>query len=127
MADKPQTIDAYLGALSEDKRAALEKVRKAIRAAAPKAEECFSYGLPAFRLDGVLIAGFGAGANHCAYYPMSGSIVAALQDELEGYATSKGSIRFPAARPLPATLVRKLVKARIAEGRSMEGRKSARK
>lgn len=118
MADRPQTIDAYLGKLSEDKRAALEKVRKAIRAAAPKAEECFSYGLPAFRLDGVLIAGFGAGANHCAYYPMSGSIVAALQGELEGYATSKGSIRFPSARPLPAALVRKLVKARIAEGRS---------
>src|SRR5258706_5649296 len=105
MAGKPQTVDDYLKAVSDDKRTALEKLRKAIRAAAPKAEECFSYGLPAFRLDGVLIAGLGAGANHCAYYPMSGSIVAAHKDDLEAYDTSKGSIRFPAARPLPATLV----------------------
>jgi uncharacterized protein YdhG (YjbR/CyaY superfamily) len=115
MAGKAKTIDEYLAALSDDKRAALEKLRKAIRAAAPKAEECFSYGLPAFRLDGKLIAGFGAGANHCAFYPMSGSIVAAHKDELEDYDTSKGAIRFQSGRPLAATLVRKLVKARIAE------------
>jgi uncharacterized protein YdhG (YjbR/CyaY superfamily) len=127
MAGKPQTVDDYLKALSDDKRAALEKLRKAIRAAAPKAEECFSYGLPAFRLDGTLIAGLGAGAKHCAFYPMSGSIVAALKDELEDYETSKGSIRFQAARPLPTTLVRKLVKARIAEGRLTKSKRSARK
>jgi uncharacterized protein YdhG (YjbR/CyaY superfamily) len=115
MAGKPQTIDEYLAGLSEDKRAALEKLRKAIKAAAPKAEECISYQLPAFRLGGRMLVGFGAGANHCAFYPMSSSTVASHKDELEGYDTSKGTIRFEAKRPLPVSLVRKMVKARIAE------------
>ena len=111
---KARTIDEYLAALSDDKRAALEKLRKTIRAAAPNAEECISYQLPAFRLNGMLVA-FGATANHCAFYPMSASTVAAHKDELKDYDTSKGTIRFQPNKPLPATLVRKLVKARIAE------------
>ena len=115
MAGKPQTIDEYLAALSDDKRAALEKLRKTIRAAAPKAEECISYQLPAFRLDGRMLVAFGATANHCAFYPMSSSTVEAHKDELKDYDTSKGTIRFQADKPLPAALVRKLVKARIAE------------
>ena len=115
MAGKPQTIDQYLAALSADKRAALEKLRKIIRAAAPKAEECISYQLPAFRLHGKMLVAFGAAAKHCAFYPMSASTVAAHEDDLMGYDTSKGTIRFPADKPLPAALVRKLVKARIAE------------
>ena len=115
MAAKPTTIDEYLAALSADKRTALEKLRKTIRAAAPKAEECISYGLAAFRLDGRLLVAFGAGANHCAFYPGSGTTVAAHEDLLKGYDTSKGTIRFPADKPLPVALVRKLVKARIAE------------
>jgi uncharacterized protein YdhG (YjbR/CyaY superfamily) len=114
MAVKPKTIDEYLAALSDDKRAALEKLRKTIRAAAPKAEECISYSLPAFRQNGMLV-GFGATANHCAFYLMSSSTVDAYKDELKGYDTSKGTIRFQANIPLPAALVRKLVKARIAE------------
>ena len=114
MATKPTTIDEYLAALSDDKRAALGKLRKTIKAAAPKAEECISYGLPAFRLNGMLV-GFGAAAKHCAFYPMSSSTVAAHKDELADYDTSKGTIRFPADKPLPVALVRKLVKARIAE------------
>lgn len=114
MPGKPTTIDEYLAALPEDKRAALEHVRKAIRAAAPKAEECISYSMPAFRLNGALV-GFGASAKHCSFFPMSGSTVAAFEKELAGYDTSKGTIRFPAAKPLPAALIRKLVKARIAE------------
>jgi len=112
---KATTIDEYLAGLSDDKRAALEKLRKAIRAAAPKAEECISYGIPAFRLDGRLVAGFSASAQHCSFFPMSGSIVKHLQDDLAGYDTSKGTIRFAADRPLAAALVRKLVRARIAE------------
>jgi len=108
------TIDEYLAALSEDKRAALEKLRKTIRAAAPHAEECISYRLPAFRQNGMLVA-FGATANHCAFYPMSATAVEAHKRELEGYDTSKGTIRFQPDRPLPAALVRKIVKARIAE------------
>ena len=111
---KASTIDEYLANLSDDKRAALEKLRKTIRAAAPQAEECISYQMPAFRLNGMLV-GFGATANHCAFYPMSASTVAAHKEELQGYDTSKGTIRFQADKPLPAALVRKLVKARIAE------------
>ena len=116
IAGKPKTIDEYLAALSDDKRAALEKLRKTIRAAAPKAEECISYQLAAFRQNGMLVA-FGATANHCAFYLMSSSTVAAHKDELKDYDTSKGTIRFQADKPLPAALVRKLVKARIAENR----------
>jgi uncharacterized protein YdhG (YjbR/CyaY superfamily) len=114
MAGKPRTIDEYLAALPDDKRAALQKLRNTITAAAPKAEECISYQLPAFRQNGMLV-GFGATANHCAFYLMSSSTVEAHKDELKGYDTSKGTIRFQADDPLPAVLVRKLVKARIAE------------
>jgi uncharacterized protein YdhG (YjbR/CyaY superfamily) len=112
-----KTIDEYLTALGNDQRAALEKLRKAIRAAAPKAEECISYRLPAFRLNGKLLVAFGARANHCAFYPMSSSTVEAHVKELKDYETSKGTVRFQAGDPLPTTLVRKLVKARIAENR----------
>ena len=112
---RPATIDEYLAPLSGEKRAALQKLRKTIQAAAPRAEECISYGLPAFRLDGRPLVAFGAGANHCALYPMSAATIAAHADELEGYETSKGTIRYPPGTPLPASLVRKLVKARIAE------------
>jgi uncharacterized protein YdhG (YjbR/CyaY superfamily) len=112
---KPATIDAYLARLPDDQRIALEKVRRAIVAAAPNATECFSYGLPAFRDAQGLLAGFGASAKHCAYHPMSRSVVEALASELERYDTSKGTIRFDATRPLPAALVRRLVKARQAE------------
>ena len=112
---KAKTIDEYLAALSDDKRTALEKLRKAIKAAVPRAEECISYQLPAFRLDGKMLVAFGATANHCAFYPMSSSTVAAHQDDLKDYDTSKGTIRFQPDHPLPAVLVRKLVKARIAD------------
>ena len=119
MAGKPRTkaktIDEYLAALSDDKRAALEKLRKTIRAAAPKAEECISYRLPAFRLNGRMLVAFGATAQHCAFYLMSSSTVDAHKGELKDYDTSKGTIRFQADKPLPAALVRKLVKARISE------------
>jgi uncharacterized protein YdhG (YjbR/CyaY superfamily) len=114
MAEKPKTIDEFLAAVTEDKRAVLEKLRKTIRAAAPEAEECMSYQIPAFRQNGMLV-GFGATAKHCAFYLMSGTTVEAHKNELKGYDTSKGTIRFQADKPLPATLVRKLVKARIAE------------
>ncbi|MEX0643765.1 MAG: DUF1801 domain-containing protein, partial [Parvularculaceae bacterium] len=101
----------------------LEKLRRAIKAAAPDAEECFSYGLPAFRSKGVVVAGFGASANHCSYYPMSGSVTAALKSDLKGYETSKGAIRFSADKPLPAALVKKLVKERFAESKAKGGAK----
>ena len=112
MMAKTKTIDQFLAALSEDKRAALEKLRRAIQAAAPKAEECISYGVPAFKLDGKLLVAFGAGAKHCAFYP--GSFPIETHDkELKTYNTSKGTIRFAADKPLPVALVRKLVRTRI--------------
>ncbi|HMC10890.1 MAG TPA: DUF1801 domain-containing protein, partial [Pirellulaceae bacterium] len=99
MAKKIQTFDGYLAALNDDQRAALEKVRKAIKAAAPKGEECISYGLAAFKLSGKPLVALGATANHCAFYLMSGSTVNAHQDELAKYDTSKGTIRFLANKP----------------------------
>ena len=114
MAAKPTTIDEYLSTVSGDKRQALEALRRTIRAAAPKAEECISYGVPAFR-DGKVIVGFGATSTHCAFYLFSASTVEAHRAARAGYDTSKGTIRFAADSPLPNALVRKLVKARIAE------------
>jgi uncharacterized protein YdhG (YjbR/CyaY superfamily) len=108
-------IDGYLATLSSEKRVALERLRKTIRAAAPGAEECISYQLPAFRLGGKALVAFGATTKHCTFFPMSGTTVQAHAAELEHYDTSKGAIRFQPDDPLPATLVRKLVKARIAE------------
>ena len=119
MRAKPETIDEYLASLSEDKRTALEVLRRTIKSAVPKAEECISYGLAAFRLDGKPLVAFGASPNHCAFYPMSSSTVADHKDELKGYETSKGTIRFLVEKPLPTTLVRKLVKARIAEQKAL--------
>jgi uncharacterized protein YdhG (YjbR/CyaY superfamily) len=119
MPSKPKinakTHDEYLAAVSDDKRAALEKLRKAILAAAPNAEECISYQLAAFRHDGHLLVAFGATDNHCAFYLMNDSTVKTHKAELKNYDTSKGTIRFQADKPLPVALVRKLVKARIAE------------
>jgi uncharacterized protein YdhG (YjbR/CyaY superfamily) len=99
--------------VSSDKRAALEKLRGAIKAAAPNAEECISYQLPAFRLNGKFLVAYGAAANHCAFYP--GSVLTDLKSELRNYDMSKGTLRFPPEKPLPAALVRKLVKLRMAE------------
>jgi uncharacterized protein YdhG (YjbR/CyaY superfamily) len=110
-----QTIDDYLAALTDDKRTALQKLRKTIKAASPKAEECISYRLPTFRLNGKLLMAFGATANHCALYPMSSSTIEAHKADLKNYSTSKGTIRFQPAHPLSAALVRKLVKARVRE------------
>jgi uncharacterized protein YdhG (YjbR/CyaY superfamily) len=114
-----KTFDGHLAALSPEKRAALEKLRKAIRSAAPKAEECICYGVPAFRLNGKFLVAMGAGAKHCSFYP--GSTLEAYREELKAYSTSKGTIRFQPDRPLPAALVRKLVRARIARVRMNDG------
>jgi uncharacterized protein YdhG (YjbR/CyaY superfamily) len=112
-AKKPKTHDDYLAVVTEEKRRALQKLRKAIQAAVPKAEECISYQLPAFRLNGKFLVAYGAAANHCAFYP--GSTVKALKHELKGYDTSTGTIRFSSDKPLPAALVHKLVRLRIEE------------
>ncbi len=114
----PKTIDEYLAGVSADHRALCQKLRKTILSAAPRAEECISYGLAAFRLDGRALVAFGAWANHCAFYPMSAATVKLFQPHLKGFETTKGTIRFTSEKPLPAMLVKKLVKARIAENRA---------
>jgi uncharacterized protein YdhG (YjbR/CyaY superfamily) len=115
MKAKPKTIAAYLAGTKTEQRACLKQLRKIIRAVAPTAEEGISYGLATFRLKGRPLVAFGAWANHCAFYPMSSVTVAAFQDQLEGFETRKGTIRFTPEKPLPVALVKKLVKARIAE------------
>ena len=109
---KVTTVDEYLSRLTSEKRAALQQLRRTIKSVAPRAEECISYQLPAFRLDGRMLVWYGAGANHCSFYP--GAIVEAHKTDLKNYRTSKGTIRFQPDDPLPAALVKKLVKACIA-------------
>jgi uncharacterized protein YdhG (YjbR/CyaY superfamily) len=110
----PMTVDEYLARLDAPKRAALQKVRVAIHAAAPGAEECISYGVPAFRYGGRVLMHMGAAAGHCALYP-GAKPVRVFAAELAKYDTSKGTVRFAPERPLPAALVRRLVQARLAE------------
>jgi len=115
MRGKPKTINEYLAAVSGEQRAALDQLRSLLRTLLPNAEECISYGLPAFRLDGSVVAGFAATKKGCSYYPFSGRTLKTLADELEGYTMTAGALHFAAAEPLPRGLVRKLVKTRIAE------------
>ena len=110
----PETIDEYLaGVRDEDHRRALEKLRKQIKAAAPKAEECISYQIPAFRQNGMLVF-FGNASKHCAFYPGS-TAIETHKGELRDYELSKGTIRFQPNKPLPAALVRTIVKERLAD------------
>ena len=114
-APKATTVDEYLATLPVDKRAALQWLRRQIKAAVPGAEECISYGIPGFRLDGKLLVHFGAAARHCAFYP--GAVIESFKDELAGYDTSKGTIRFQPDKPPPAALIKKLVRAQVARRR----------
>ena len=111
----PKDIDEYLAGIPEPARGTLRKIRAMIRSAAPpEATEAISYGMPAFRYKGPLMA-FAAFKNHCSLFPMSGSVIDQFQDELKGYHTSKGTLQFPVDKPLPAALVKKMVKARVAQ------------
>ena len=113
----PQTIDEYLAKAPEDARAALARLRKIIKAAAPKATEVISYQIPAYKHHGLLV-GFAAMKDHCTFHIMSVKVTSAHAAELKNYKIGKASIRFAANKPLPAALVTKLVKARIAENES---------
>jgi uncharacterized protein YdhG (YjbR/CyaY superfamily) len=108
------TVDDYLAAVPEEMRVALENLRKTIKAAAPEATETISYRIPTFKHQGPLVA-FSAATNHCAFHLMSPPLMAARKDELKGYDTTTSTIRFTHDKPLPAALVKGLVKARIAE------------
>ena len=109
----PKDIDEYLAGVPEPARSTLNKIRGAIRSAVPpEATEAISYRIPTFKYKGPLIA-FAAFSDHCSLFPMSSSLIAVFKDELKGFSTSKGTIRFPVDKPLSAALVKKLVKARI--------------
>jgi uncharacterized protein YdhG (YjbR/CyaY superfamily) len=112
-------IDEYLAALDEPKRSTLAQLRETIMAIVPDAEQCISYGMPAFKLRGKTIAGFAAFENHLSYLPHSGSVIPALATEVAGLSWTKGSLHFPVDRPLPKTLVKQLLLARIAEVRGV--------
>jgi uncharacterized protein YdhG (YjbR/CyaY superfamily) len=118
----PKTIDEYLASVNGQYRDALQKLRQTIQVVAPKAEECISYGIPAFRLNGRSLVYFGAWANHCALYPGSSATLKKFRNELRDLQISKGTIRFSREKPLPAALVKKLVKARIAENNNQSNK-----
>lgn len=111
----PKTIDDYLAGASAGQRVVLEKLRRAIHAAAPGAEEYIGYGLAGFKLKGRPLVYFGAWEKHCALYAASPVTQKKFQKELKGFEQSKGTIKFTPEKPLPLALVKKLVKARIAE------------
>ncbi len=111
----PKDIDEYLAGVPEPARGTLNKVRAAIRSAVPpEATGAISYRIPTFKYKGSLVA-FAAFKNHCSLFPMSMAVIAAFQDELKGFHASKGTIRFPLDKPLPAALLKKMVKARVAQ------------
>jgi len=115
MREAATDTDAYLASLPPADRAALQKLRAAIKAAAPEAVESISYQMPAFKYRGRDLVAYAAFKNHCSLFPMSGAVIEAHAADLAAYDTDKGTIRFRASKPLPAALVKKLVKARIAE------------
>jgi uncharacterized protein YdhG (YjbR/CyaY superfamily) len=110
-----QDLDAYLASLDETKRRTLEALRTSILDVVPEAEQGLAYRMPAFKLQGKTFAGFAAFKDHLSYLPHSGSVLAELADDVAGYETSKGSLKFAIDKPLPKSLVRKLVTARLRE------------
>jgi uncharacterized protein YdhG (YjbR/CyaY superfamily) len=118
----PKDTDTYLASLPGDARMALEKVRAAIKSAAPEAVEAISYSMPAFKYRGRALVAYAAFKDHCSLFPMSSAVIEAHAADLAAHDTAKGTIRFPASKPLPAALIKKLVKARIAENEA-RGRK----
>lgn len=115
-------VDKYLARVPQPAQATLQKVRATIRSSAPReATEAISYGIPAFKYNGMLVA-YAAFANHCSFFPASGEVLKEFADELKDYPCSKGTIRFAMDKPLPAGLIRKIVKARVAKNEAKRKR-----
>lgn len=111
----PSNVDEYLAAVPEPARTTLSRIREVIRSVVPAATETISYQIPTFKYRGRSIIAFAAFTNHCSLFPMSGAVIEKFKSDLQHFHTSKGTLQFPLDKPLPASLVRKLVKARIAE------------
>jgi len=110
-----EDIDGYLVTVEEPKRTTLETLRRSILQVVPDAEQCISYGMPAFKVDGKTVAGFAAFKDHLSYLPHSGSVLSRLGEEIVGYTSTKGALHFAVGEPLPDGLVRKLVETRLQE------------
>ena len=111
----PAEIDEYLAALDEPKRATLEELRRTILEIVPEAEQGISYGIPAFKIGGKVVAGFAAFKHHLSYFPHSGSVLPELGDDIAGYGGSKGTLQFAVDTPLPKPLVEKLIAVRLSQ------------
>lgn len=108
-------IDLYLAKVPEPQRGTLKELRTLIRASLPEAEECLSYNMPAYKVNGQVIAGFASAKNHCSYYPFSGATLTTLSADVSTYVTTKGSLHFAIDKCIPASLVKKLIKTRLNE------------
>jgi uncharacterized protein YdhG (YjbR/CyaY superfamily) len=119
----PKDVDEYLARVPEPARSTLNRVRAVIRSVVPpETTEAISYGMPAFKYKGSLV-GYAAFENHCSFFPMNASLIEAFRDELKNFPTSKGTIRFPVDKPLPAVLIKKMVKVRVAENEQEKKRR----
>ena len=124
MSDGTKAVDAFLAKVPEPARTALEKLRAQIATAAPDAEELINYGVPMFRLGGRNLVSLVAAKTHCSFFIQSPAVIETFAGELGGFDTSKGTIRFTPDKPVPAALVKKLVKARIAENAALAAKTS---
>jgi uncharacterized protein YdhG (YjbR/CyaY superfamily) len=119
----PASVEEYLAALPEKPRAALEHLRRTIKAAVPGATETISYQMPAFKLDGRFLVSYAAFKDHCSLFPASQAVREALGDKLEPYLSGKGTLRFAAGEPIPAALVKRIVKTRVEENAALRRRR----
>ncbi len=112
---KPESVEEYFTGLTEEQRKALQKLREQIRAASPEATEAVYYSMPSFRYQGKALVSYAAFKDHLSLFPLGASVLDALGDELKDFRTSKGTLQFTIEKPMPAALVKKLVKARMAQ------------
>lgn len=115
MTERPETVDAYIEALPPERQAAMRELRRAIAASAPDAEEVITYRMPGFRLDGRFFVSYDAYKRHYSLFPATDEVIRGLGAEIEPYLAGRGTIRFPADRPIPVDLVRRVIAIRLAE------------
>ena len=120
------TVEEYLSLFSKEQRDALEKIRKIIKAVAPKAEEVISYGMPGYKQNGMLVY-FGGFKDHCSFFPASYAVIKQFADDLKNYKTSKGTVQFPLNKAIPSTVIKKMVLARVKENELRKKEKAQKK